>query len=81
MLSGHIPDYRDGRRVRHSYSDMTFAIASSHEDCDDLYVIRSDPALKMACGRLPVGTDLMSQPNALAPGERPVLAAACAHGD
>jgi hypothetical protein len=28
--------------------------------CD---VLRSDPALKIACGRLPVsGTDLMSQP-------------------
>src|SRR5437764_6550865 len=40
-----------------------FAIASGHEDCDDLDVLRSDPALKMACGRLPVsGTDLMSQP-------------------
>jgi hypothetical protein len=31
-----------------------FAIASGHEDCDDLDVLRSDPALKMACGRLPV---------------------------
>jgi hypothetical protein len=67
VLSRHIPDDRDGRRVRHSYSDMTrarmFAIASGHEDCDDLDVLRSDPALKMACGRLPVsGTDLMSQP-------------------
>src|SRR5256712_6699257 len=40
-----------------------FAIASGHEDCDDLDVLRSDPALKMACGRLPVsGSDLMSQP-------------------
>ena len=40
-----------------------FAIASGHEDCDDIDVLRSDPALKMACGRLPVsGTDLMSQP-------------------
>ena len=53
--------------VRHSYSDMTrarmFAIASGHEDCDDLDVLRSDPALKMACGRLPLsGTDSMSQP-------------------
>jgi Transposase DDE domain group 1 len=67
VLSRHIPDDRDGRRVRHSYSGMTrarmFAIASGHEDCDDLDVLRSDPALKMACGRLPVsGTDLMSQP-------------------
>jgi hypothetical protein len=67
VLSRHIPDDRNGTRIRHSYSDMTrarmFAIASGHEDCDDLDVLRSDPALKMACGRLPVsGTDLMSQP-------------------
>ena len=58
VLSRHIPDDRDGRRVRHSYSDMTrarmFAIASGHEDCDDLDVLRSDPALKMRSGRLPV---------------------------
>src|SRR5437660_1604310 len=67
VLSRHIPDDRDRMRITHSYSDMTrarmFAIASGHEDCDDLDVLRSDPALKMACGRLPVsGTDLMSQP-------------------
>ena len=67
VLSRHIPDVRDRMRITHSYSDMTrarmFAIASGHEDCDDLDVLRSDPALKMACGRLPVsGTDLMSQP-------------------
>jgi hypothetical protein len=76
VLSRHIPDDRDGRRVRHSYSDMTrarmFAIASGHEDCDDLDVLRSDPALKMACGRLPVsGTDLMSQPTLSRPENAP----------
>jgi len=36
------------RVITHSYSDMTrarmFAIASGHEDCDDLDVLRSDPA-------------------------------------
>src|SRR5437867_1223707 len=67
VLSRHIPDDRDRMRITHSYSDMTrarmFAIASGHEDCDDLDVLRSDPALKMACGCLPVsGTDLISQP-------------------
>src|SRR6266496_3258765 len=67
VLSRHITDDRDRTRITHSYSDMTrapmFAIASGHEDCDDLDVLRSDPALKMACGRLPVsGSDLMSQP-------------------
>jgi hypothetical protein len=75
VLSRHIPDDRDRTRITHSYSDMTrarmFAIASGHEDCDDLDVLRSDPALKMACGRLPVsGTDLMSQPT-LSPSRWP----------
>ena len=40
VLSRHIPDDRDGTRITHSYSDMTrarmFAIASGHEDCDDM---------------------------------------------
>jgi Transposase DDE domain group 1 len=85
VLSRHIPDDRDRMRITHSYSDMTrarmLAIASGHEDCDDLDVLRSDPALKDGLWtpagvghRLDVATD------ALAPGERPVLAPACAHG-
>src|SRR5207244_2937124 len=68
VLSRHIPDDRDRMRITHSYSDMTrarmFAIASGHEDCDDLDVLRSDPALKMACGRRPVLS-------LLRPGKRP----------
>ena len=85
VLSRHIPDNRDGRRVRHSYSDMTrarmFAIASGHEACDDLDVLRSDPALKMACGRLPVsGTDLMSQPTLSRLENAPCWRQTCAHG-
>src|SRR5437870_1576407 len=44
VLSRHIPDDRDRMRITHSYSDMTrarmFAIASGHEDCDDLDVLR-----------------------------------------
>jgi len=40
-----------------------FAIACGYEDCDDLDVLRFDPAFKLACGRLPeTGADLMSQP-------------------
>ena len=40
-----------------------FAIACGYEDCDDLDVLRFDPAFKLACGRLPEsGRDLMSQP-------------------
>jgi hypothetical protein len=83
VLSRHIPDDRDRTRIMHSYSDMTrarmFAIASGHEDCDNLDVLRSDPALKMACGRL-VGQRLDVTTDALTPGEHPILAPACAHG-
>ena len=40
-----------------------FAIVCGCEDCDDLDVLRFDPAFKLACGRLSeTGDDLMSQP-------------------
>lgn len=62
-----LPDARDRTRVRHSYADMIrariFAIAAGYEDCDDLDSLRTDPAMKIACGRAPeTGADLMSQP-------------------
>ena len=66
-LSQCLPDARDATRVIHTHADMirarTLAIACGHEDCDDLDQLRTDPALKMACDRLPeTGHDLMSQP-------------------
>jgi hypothetical protein len=66
-LSGCLPDLRDPARTHHSYAQMIrarlFAIACGYEDCDDLDALRADPALKLACGRLPEeGRDLMSQP-------------------
>ena len=40
-----------------------FAICCGYEDADDLDLLRSDPAFKLACGRLPdTGRDLCSQP-------------------
>jgi hypothetical protein len=40
-----------------------FAICCGYEDADDLDHLRSDPAFKLACGRLPdTGRDLCSQP-------------------
>ena len=40
-----------------------FAICCGNEDADDLDVLRSDPAFKLACDRLPdSGRDLCSQP-------------------
>ena len=62
-----LSDARDPASTTHSYADMIgarmFAIACGYEDCDDLDVLRFDPAFKLACGRLPEsGRDLMSQP-------------------
>ena len=62
-----IPDRRDPSRVVHAIADMiraqVFGICRGYEDADDLDVLRSDPAFKLACGRLPdSGRDLCSQP-------------------
>ena len=66
-LAGCLSDARDPASTTHSYADMIgarmFALACGYEDCDDLDVLRFDPAFKLACGRLPEsGRDLMSQP-------------------
>ena len=66
-LSSCVKDARDPASTTHTYADMIrarmFAIACSYEDCDDIDVLRFDPAFKMACGRLAeTGDDLMSQP-------------------
>ena len=67
VLSSCLQDNRDPSSTTHSQSDMIrarmFAIACGYEDCDDLDVLRFDPAFKLACGRLSeTGDDLMSQP-------------------
>jgi len=66
-LAAAIPDRRDPARVVHGLAEILLArmlaIACGYEDADDLDSLRSDPAFKLACGRLPdSGTDLMSQP-------------------
>ncbi len=66
-LAGCLTDRRVPASTTHSHTDMIgarlFAIACGYEDCDDLDVLRADPAFKLACGRLPEsGGDLMSQP-------------------
>ena len=66
-LAQVIPDGRDQERVTHLLPDILrariFAIACGYEDADDLDRLRTDPALKLACGRLPdTGRDLCSQP-------------------
>ncbi len=66
-LASRVTDERDPASTTHSYADMIrarlFAIACGYEDCDNLDVLRFDPAFKLACGRLSeTGDDLMSQP-------------------
>src|SRR5258706_998052 len=66
-LARVFPDRRDPTRLVHSLVDMfrarMFAICCGYEDADDLDHLRSDPAFKLACGRLPdTGRDLCSQP-------------------
>src|SRR3982751_4394310 len=66
-LAAVIPDRRDPSRIRHRLSEILLArilaIACGYEDADDLDHLRTDPAFKLACARLPEsGPDLMSQP-------------------
>ena len=66
-LAAEITDRRDPARIVHALSDILrariLAIACGYEDADDLDHLRSDPALKLACGHLPdSGRDLCSQP-------------------
>ena len=66
QLARVIPDERDADRVVHLLPDIRrariFAIACGYEDDDDLDRLRSDPALKLACGRLPDTGRLVFRP-------------------
>ncbi len=62
-----IADPRDPAHVTHTVEDVLrarmLAIACGYPDGNDLNWLRSDPAFKLACGRLPeTGADLCSQP-------------------
>ena len=62
-----ISDDRHQSYVDHSLCDLrrqrVFQIALGYEDANDCDSLRSDPAMKMACDRLPVtGDGLASQP-------------------
>jgi hypothetical protein len=65
-LAGCIPDWRRGP-VRHQLVTLVrqrvLQIACGYEDQDDADTLRTDPLLKLVCGRLPdSGADLASQP-------------------
>jgi hypothetical protein len=81
-LAGEIADPRTAALVVHTVADILrarmLAIACGWEDADDLDRLRTDPAFKLACGRLPdTGDDLCSQPTVSrwenAPGLREVV--------
>ena len=65
-LAALIDDPRDPARITHTIEDVlkarTFAIACGYPDGNDFNFLRTDPAFKLACGRLPdTGADLCSQ--------------------
>ena len=66
-LAACLEDPRDAERVRHELAEMiryrALLIAAGYPDGNDCDALRSDPAFKMAVGRLPEsGKDLCSQP-------------------
>src|SRR5260370_40444939 len=66
-LANCIEDPRVPERVRHGLSEMiryrALLIAAGYPDGTDCDALKSDPAFKMAVGRLPEsGADLCSQP-------------------
>ena len=65
-LARCIPEWRRGR-VRHSLESLVrqrvYQIACGYADQNDADALRTDPLLKLVCGRLPdSGRDLASQP-------------------
>ena len=80
-LAAHIPEWRR-RPGRHTLETLVrqrvFQIACGYEDQNDAATLRSDPLLKLVCGRLPDDMDLASQPT-LSRLENAVDARACYH--
>lgn len=65
-IARHVPERR-GPSVRHSLETLVrqrvLQIACGYEDQNDSDALRTDPLLKLVCGRLPeTGADLASQP-------------------
>lgn len=66
-MADAIRDHRDQNKVVHPITEMAreriYAICQDYEDANDLDTLRHDPALKVACERLPKsGEALASQP-------------------
>src|ERR671934_1161475 len=78
-LAACIPEWRHGP-VRHALETLVrqrvYQIACGYEDQNDATTLRSDPLLKLVCGRLPAEADLASQPT-LSRLENAIDAKAC----
>ena len=81
-LAALIADARDPAHTTHTLADVLrarmLAIGCGYPDGNDFDWLRSDPAFKLACGRLPdTGRDLCSQPTISrwenAPGLREII--------
>ena len=62
-----LDDRRDPRYIDHGLEELLrqriFQIGLGYEDANDCHALRSDPAIKAACERLPIeGAELASQP-------------------
>ena len=69
---------RDAHLLEDILRARIFAIACGYPDADDLDDLRSDPAFKLACGRLPEsGDDLASQPTVSRWENAPTCAPCC----
>ncbi len=80
-IAGHVPEWR-GPSVRHSLTTLVrqrvLQIASGYEDQNDADSLRTDPLLKLVCGRLPeTDPDLASQPTTISRMENAPDARAC----
>src|ERR687886_171561 len=65
-FAAFVPEWRRGR-VQHTLETLVrqrvFQLACGYADQDDADTLRTDPLLKLVCGRLPDGdADLASQP-------------------
>jgi hypothetical protein len=65
-LAECLHDGREPGKVRHDLQTLVLQrvlqIAAGYEDCNDADRLRSDPVLKLCCGRRPEAGDLASQP-------------------
>ena len=85
VLASCLADRRDPARVTHSHAAMirarVMAIACGYEDCGDPDALRHDPAMKIACERVPdAALGLALTADAVAAGEPGRLAGAGADG-